>query len=128
MAGLLWGSCLMDVKLVSDDGQLLRLAVEGRVVQSDSTPGLEPIGKLLGQQGYARRVVLSLADTEYIDSSGLSWLLVCHKRFCQAGGRLVIHSVPPGVMETIRMMRLDRVLYLADDEQAAAKLAQGDSQ
>lgn len=115
----------MEVKLLSDDGRILRLEVVGRVVQSDSTPGLEPIGNLLGDQGYRRQAILSLAETEYVDSSGLSWLLVCHKRFCQAGGRLVIHSVPPSVMETIRMMRLDRVLFLADDEAAAKKLAQG---
>ncbi len=118
----------MEVKLLSDDGQILRLEVVGRVVQSDSTPGLEPISKLLGEEGYRRRVILSLAETEYVDSSGLSWLLVCHKRFCQAGGRLVIHSVPPAVSETLCMMRLDHVLYLADDEAAAEKLAKGDAE
>jgi anti-anti-sigma factor len=71
-------------------------------------------------------VLLSLAETEFIDSSGLSWLLECHQKFCDAGGWLVIHSVPPGVMDTLMMMRLELVLNLVENETDALKLVRGE--
>jgi anti-anti-sigma regulatory factor len=49
----------------------------------------------------------------------MGWLLLCNKRFREADGRLVIHSVPPVVLDVMKVMRLDRVLKLAEDEVAA---------
>jgi anti-anti-sigma factor len=95
-------------------------------VQSESPPKLESLVELLGPRGYARRVLMSLAQTRFIDSAGLSWMVVCHKRFCQGGGKLVLHSITPEIFELLKMMRLDLALYLADDEAAARELVQGD--
>ena len=74
----------MEIKVLSDDGSVLRLQMVGRVVQSDSTPGLDTMDDALGTAGYTRNVLLSLEETQFIDSSGLSWLVICHKRFSQA--------------------------------------------
>ena len=112
----------MELKVLSDAGDVLRLAVVGRIVQSDSTPELETMGDLLGSRGYARKVSLSLEETNFIDSSGLSWLIVCHKRFCQAGGKLVLHSITPTIMQLLSLMGLDRALHVAEDETAALEL------
>ena len=116
----------MELKVLSDDEEVLHLTVVGRNVQSESPPKVESLVGLLGPQGFARRVMLSLAETRFIDSAGLSWLVVCHKRFCQAGGKLVLHSITPEIFQLLRMMRLDLALYLADNEAAARELVQGD--
>ncbi|MBN2475402.1 MAG: STAS domain-containing protein [Pirellulales bacterium] len=111
--------------MASDEGQVLRLRLAGRVTQDDLWPFSDPLHDMLGEQGYARQIVVSLADVEFIDSSGISWLLVRHKRFRQAEGRMVLHSVPPAVSEVLQMLRLDLVFHLAKDEAAALRLATG---
>ena len=118
----------MELTVASDDGGVLRLQLAGSITQDDLWPFSDPMLELLGEEGYARKVALSLADVDFIDSSGISWLLVRHKRFRQAEGKLVIHSVPPMVAEVVKMLRLNLVFLLADDETAAAALAEGEDQ
>jgi len=117
----------MKLTQVSDDGDLLRLEVAGRVVQANAPSDGEQIDRLLGGPDYARNVLLSLMETEFIDSTGLGWLLACHKKFSKAGTRLVIHSIPPGTLDTLKMMRLETVLHIAEDETAAMTLVQGEN-
>ena len=112
----------MQIEVLSDDGDVLRLQVVGRVVDVDLAWEQDPMGDLLDDRGYARRVLLSLNDSDHVDSSGLARLLVWHKRFQEAGGKLVLHSIPIQVMETLRILRMDLVLQLAPDESSALKL------
>ena len=116
----------MELRRLPDEGEVLRLEVSDRIVQGDVSPQVDPIGAMLGNLHFANSAVLSLMETEYIDTSGLWWLLACHKRFCEGGGKLVIHSVPPHVMDTLLMMRLELVLNLAEDESDALELVRGD--
>jgi len=116
----------MDLDVVSDDGNLVRLQMKGRIVQDVMARQGEPIGELLGPDGYRRRALLSLSKTDFIGSSGLSWLLVAHKRFREAGGKLVLHSIPVMVRDVLKVMRLDMVLDVAENESDAAALARGD--
>lgn len=116
----------MELRVLSDEEDVLHIEVVGRNVQSESPPKLESLVELLGPRRYGRRVLMSLAQTRFIDSAGLSWMVVCHKRFCQGGGKLVLHSITPEIFELLKMMRLDLALYLADDEAAARELVQGD--
>ncbi len=72
---------------------------------------------------YSRRVLLDLAGTEYIDSTGVSWLLTCHKRCREGGGKLVLHSLNPLVKQVLQVLKLDRVLHIADSaDKARAEL------
>lgn len=116
----------MKLKRLSDDSDVVRLQVVDRVIHGDPLPNLSEITGLLDERGHAAKVVLSLEDSEFIDSSGLSWLLECHQKFAAEGGTLVIHSVPPSVLDTFMMMRLDSVLQIAQDEAAALKVARGE--
>jgi anti-anti-sigma factor len=115
----------MELKVLSDDGDVVRLQLAGRIVQTEERLGSDTIADVLGSRGYARHVLLSLQETEFIDSSGLSWLVVRHKRFCEAGGKLVVHSVPPSVSQILMMMRLELVLNLAENESTALELIRG---
>jgi anti-sigma B factor antagonist len=109
----------MQLSIVSNDGGVVRVRASGQITQGALAANPEPMGPLLGEGGYGRRVALSLADATFLDSSGMGWLLLCNKRFREADGRLVIHSVPPVVLDVIKVMRLDQVLKIAEDEVAA---------
>lgn len=115
----------MELNVVSDEGDVLKVEAIGRIVPGDMKPEADPIGDLLGPRGYCRKVLLSLAKTGFIDSGGLAWLVVCHKRFCQAGGKLVLHSAGPAILELLGLMRLDQAFNLALDEAAALELVGG---
>jgi anti-sigma B factor antagonist len=109
----------MQLNIVSNDGGVVRVQAAGQITQGALAANPEPMGTLLGEGGYGRRVALGLAETTFLDSSGMGWLLLCNKRFREADGRLVIHSVPPVVLDVIKVMRLDLVLKIAEDEAAA---------
>ena len=83
---------------------------------TDPEPGL----------GYRSRVLMNLEKAEYIDSSGIGWLLTHHKHFLQAGGKLVLHSVPPRINDVFQLLRMSAVLHIAPDEAAARALATGE--
>ena len=117
----------MKLKRLSDNGDVVRLEAVDPIINGDPTPDFSQMADLLDDRGYSGKALLSLADTEFIDSSGLSWLLECHQKFNRAGGKLAIHSIPPTVADTLAMMRLELVLTLADDETAALERMQGDS-
>ena len=112
----------MDLRIQSDEGDVLRLELAGRVLRSEFIPDLKPFDDVLGPAGYARSVSLSLAQTAFIDTRCLGWMLTVHKRFCQAGGRLVIHSVRPQIMEILTMLRFVEILSIVADEAAALEL------
>ena len=117
----------LEIKLITHEGTVVRLEAAGRLVHSTLAPCPDPIGRLLGGDAFTRTVLLSLEGVDFMDSSGIGWLLACRKRFREAGGSLVVHSVPAAVLDMIKVMRLGHVLRLADDESAALAMVQGET-
>lgn len=114
----------MQFHLVSDDQQIVRIQVEGDLTPERSEES--PLGAKLGDHIYARKVALNMAESPFTNSPGMGWLLINHDRFSKGGGKCVIHSMPPGVMQAIKLLRLDKKLLLADNEAAAvARLMEG---
>jgi anti-anti-sigma factor len=100
------------------------VAIAGRVTFLSIEPGQDPL-TAHASDIYSRRLVFDLADTEYIDSTGVSWLLTCHKHCREAGGKLVLHSINPLVKQVLLVLKLDRVLNLAESaEQAYAQTSE----
>lgn len=114
----------MAIASLENLGDIVRLSARGHFVQS-TLPSSDPVGDILGPAGYGRKVLLSLAEVKFFDSTGLGWLLRCNKHFREAGGALVVHSIPPVVLDMMRVMGLSQVLRLADDEQSALAMIQG---
>lgn len=114
----------MAITSLENLGGIVRLLARGHFVQS-TLPSSDPVGDVLGPTGYGQKVLLSLAEVKFFDSTGLGWLLKCNKRFREAGGVLVVHSIPPVVLDMMRVMGLSQVLRLADDEQSALAMIQG---
>ncbi len=117
----------MKLTIHSDNGDVLHLRVAGRIAMATIGDQADVIPNVLDQRGYGRSVLLDLSEAEYIDSGGVSWLVITNKRFNEADGKLVIHSIPAVVLDIFKMMRLDRVFNLTDAEPAALALLQGEN-
>ncbi len=113
----------MSLTLLSNDGELLHLQATGKIMHAQLSDEPDSLRTLTGPNGYTRKVLVNLEDVRYIDSSGIGWLLSSHKRFERAGGKLVLHSVPESVQLTLKILRLDSILNIAENESAAAVMA-----
>jgi anti-anti-sigma factor len=115
----------MDLYITSEEAGVTRIAISGDVSQANLSPSEEPIGQLLGTDCYGQKVLLDMHGVETIDSSGVSWLLSCDKKFRTAGGRLVLHSLSPFARDVLKVLNMHLVMSIADDEKSATDLAQG---
>jgi anti-anti-sigma factor len=120
----------MKLSIAKDEGQHVCVAISGQVTQRELGPIQEPLVELLGPTAYSRLVLLDLSDTSFMDSSGVGWLLTCHKRMRQAGGKLTLHAPHPVVANVLRVLKLERVFDIeqaggGERPAAAAKPAAG---
>ena len=115
----------MNLSITSEDGEVTRITLSGDVSQTHISTLDEPIGQLLGTDCYSEKVLLDMHSVETIDSSGVSWLLSCDKKFRTAGGRLVLHSLSPFAHDVLRVLNMHLIMSIADDERSAVDLAQG---
>jgi anti-sigma B factor antagonist len=104
----------MKLSIAGAQGDEVRVALAGHVTQRELNPLQDPLIDLLGPGGYGKIVRLDLSEAEYLDSSGVGWLLSCHKRMKQAGGRLLIERPHPIVANVFRVLKLEKVFDLAD--------------
>ncbi len=117
----------MELKLISEEERISKVATQGRITQESIQPDVDLLLELLGDDAYQGTILLDLSRSDYMDSSGVSWLLERHKRCRESGGRLVIHSVAPTIQHILKILRMDRVFHLADTEADALHIAQEDS-
>jgi anti-anti-sigma factor len=115
---------MMELKLDGDDGDLVRVSASGRITQAELPSSGDLMTQLAGDDVYGRKLLLNLERADFLDSSGVGWLLVCHKRCREAGGLLVVHSVPPLIHKTLMVLRMNLVLNLAEDAEGAAQAAE----
>src|SRR6476619_8439220 len=113
----------MKLSIDADDGNTVSVKIAGNVNQQEIALLADPLGDLLGPEAYRRRVCMDLGNTGFLDSSGINWLILSHKRFREQGGRLVLHSLPPMVMNVIKILKMQRVFEIADGPQAAYVMA-----
>ena len=115
----------MDIQTMPDEVGVRRLSVTGRITQNDLGEQWAALDRLMYPGDAPCPLLLDLGAADFVDSSGLSWLLMWHKRYNGLGTKLVLHSVPPMVFDVLRMMRLDSVFNIASDEKAARAMLQG---
>ena len=100
----------MKLTIVQDDPQGVRVAISGKVTQHDFSATQEPLADMLGRGVYGRQISLDLAETMYVDSAGVGWLLTCHKRTREAGGKLKLENTPSIVANLLRLLKLSKLL------------------
>lgn len=115
----------IDLRVLTSEADCVRVELVGRLSHDGWPVGYDPLAELVGQNVYARTVLINLARSSYLDSSGVSWLLDSNKRFQEGGGALVLHSAPPLTVQFLKMMRMDLVLTIVPDEAAARQKVNG---
>jgi anti-anti-sigma factor len=113
----------MSLALVANDDDVLRLQATGKIMHAQNVDEPDQLRTLTGADGYARKVLLNLEQVSFIDSAGIGWLLSVHKRFQKGGGKLILHTLPETIQLTLKVLRLDTVLNIADSEADARALA-----
>ena len=108
-------------RLASQAG-LTRLESSDDITLLDFQDGTNPLDVVLGPDEFAGTVLLGLAQSSYIDSTGVGWLIQCNARFERAGGRLLLHSISPMINHCFRVLGMYDVLHIADSEATALKL------
>ena len=109
----------MKVNLVSTDQSPICVEVSGNITQRDVSPFSEPLGDVIGHDAYGKHVIIDMRAVEVLDSSGVNWLLSCHKRFKESGGKIVLHSVSPVALNVLKVLSMHLVLQIADTKDKA---------
>ena len=115
----------MYLTLVSRDDDVVRIRSNGPITPGSTTPDPDPLQNLLNDDLYTSRIVWNMERSDFVNSNGIGWLLICHKRFTESGGKLVFYSVPPLTQQTFKLLRLHQVFDLAADEKEALTIVSG---
>lgn len=111
----------MEARIVSQDGQKCRMALRGEITQRNLRNFDDPLDTQDRKQ-YCQHILCNMADTTMLDSAGVSWLLINHKRCRDQGVRFVLYSIPKHVMNVILVLRLNLVFDITENESTAEKL------
>ena len=114
----------MRLSVLSAENRLFHVECSGTIVLTDVQLH-NPLDMLLGPNWFASTILLNLSEATMIDTAAVSWFIQCHKACQEAGGCLVLHSIPPMVEQLLHLLRMQKVLHLAVNEKEARVLAQG---
>jgi anti-anti-sigma regulatory factor len=113
----------LTIAKVSDEEALLLAKVSG-TISRDALMWNENPEDVLGEGFLSRVILLDASDCDRLDSAGVSWLIRLHRRTSEAGGRLILHSTPPVIAKTLKLLNMQKVLALAEDLAAARRMAE----
>ena len=106
------------------DGVML-LDLRGRITLGAETEALRTKLKQLLQAGH-RHVILNLGEVTYLDSVGLSSLVVGFTSARKAGGDLKLLHLPRGVHQLLQITRLSTVFEVYEDLASAVESFQSE--
>lgn len=87
-------------------------------VDSTCAPELKSEFMTLAQEG-VKSLIIDMSDVKYVDSSGLSALLVGNRSFSE-NGAFVLYNVTDHVMKLISISQLDKVMSVVPTKEEAA--------
>jgi len=105
---------------------VVEVRAEGEATARDfPTQNYNPLEAIVGPGWNSQRILIDFGRTGYVDSSAIGWLISVQKALRQGGGMLVLHSVQPQVRQLLDMLKIDRLMALAENLAAARLAAQG---
>ena len=107
----------MDFKISKYDKYSIA-TIANEKVDSTLAPELKSEFMTLAQDG-VKSVILDMGSVKYVDSSGLSALLVGNRSFADSGA-FVLFNVTDHVMKLIKISQLDKVMTIVDSQEEAA--------
>lgn len=96
------------------------LDVKGRIVLGDEIGDLRDAVRSLVADD-KKKIILNLADVDYIDSSGVGELVGCFTTVRNAGGELKLLKLSQKVQDVLYVTKLYTVFDIRDDEFTAVK-------
>ena len=99
-------------------GDAAVLDISGRITLGEGNVALREIVRELADRGQ-KRIVLNLAEVQYMDSSGLGELVKVHTTLRNQNGQLKLSGPNPRVQELLQLTRLSSVFDIYDDERKA---------
>jgi anti-sigma B factor antagonist len=96
------------------------LDVQGRIVLGDEIGELRNAVRNLVADG-KKKIILNLADVDYIDSSGVGELVGAFTTVRNAGGELKLLNLSQKVHDVLHVTKLYTVFDIRDDEFTAVK-------
>jgi len=109
----------MDFALTEDalDDERHLVAVRGDLDLHTAPELSDVLGRAI--DGGRHQLVVDLTETSYMDSSGLTALVVAHKRLRGTGGQLVIVNVDPSISRTFEITGLNLLFPLVRERAEA---------
>lgn len=114
----------MKCDVVTTDEACSEVRLSGRITSDVVANRGDHLRELLGERAHAGRLLVDLSGTDFLDSSGIGWLLEQHRKCKRAGGRLVLHSIPPMVSKVVQLMNLHHSFHIATDSVSARAMAE----
>ena len=96
------------------------LDIRGRIVLGDETDALRSAIRDLIAHG-KKKIILNLAEVDYIDSSGVGELVGGYTTVRNAGGELKLLNLTQKVHDVLNVTKLYTVFDIRDDEFKAVK-------
>jgi anti-sigma B factor antagonist len=96
------------------------LDISGRIVLGDEIGQLRDAVRALVADG-KKKIILNLAEVDYIDSSGVGELVGCFTTVRNAGGELKLLNLSQKVHDVLHVTKLYTVFDIRDDEFTAVK-------
>lgn len=78
----------------------------------------EQLYRLVDELGRSK-LLLNLGNVEYLSSAALGKLITLNNKTKNAGGKLVLCNIHPNIYEVFEITKLNRILTIHKDEQAA---------
>jgi anti-sigma B factor antagonist len=100
-----------------EDNNAVAVDLTGELDMSSSPEVRQVLVGLVDQR--TPRILLNLAGTEYIDSSGLATFVECLQGVKRYGGTLRLYGVGEQIIDVFKLARLDTVFEITDDEASA---------
>lgn len=101
-------------------GDVTVLDISGRITLGEGNVMLRDLVRDLADQGI-KKIVLNLAEVNYVDSSGVGELVKTHTTIRNRGGELKLATLNKRVHDLLEMTRLSAVFDIQVDEAAALK-------
>lgn len=101
-------------------GDVTVVDISGRIVLGDESAALRHLIAELLSKG-DRKIVLNLANVNYVDSSGLGALVSSFATVRRQGGELKLVKLPDKVDDLMEVTRLYTVFDIADNEEEAIR-------
>ncbi|MEL7586691.1 MAG: STAS domain-containing protein [Prolixibacteraceae bacterium] len=110
----------MDFNIIKKKGHSVVKVLNGKL-DTNNAPALKSELVLLGNED-EKNIILDLSQCSYVDSSGLSAILVANRLCEDAIGTFILCGLQPGVEELIHLSMLHTVLLITKTVEEAEQL------